>query len=74
MARSGSRTSHAQEQDQSPALTFLMGAVVGGLAGALVGAMLGRHSGDAMSSLVNAVDKKAGRNPKDRPRFELLLQ
>ncbi|MBX3069726.1 MAG: hypothetical protein KF883_04420 [Thermomicrobiales bacterium] len=72
MARSGKST--AQTQDQSPALPFLMGAVVGGLAGALVGAMLGRHSGEAVSSLVNVVDKKANRNRKDRPRFDLLLQ
>jgi len=61
-------------EEQSVALPFLLGAVVGGLAGAVLGAVLGRHSGEVVSSLVNAVDKRAGRSPKDRPRFELLLQ
>ena len=74
MARSDNTVAHSQDNDQSAALPFLMGAVVGGLAGAVVGAVLGRHSGGAVSSLVNAVDKRAGRNHKDRPRFELLLQ
>ncbi|MGD9711124.1 MAG: hypothetical protein AB7V46_03545 [Thermomicrobiales bacterium] len=74
MARSGKSSMRPAEQESSPALLFLVGAVVGGLAGAIVGAVLGRHSGDAVSSLAHAVDRKAGRNPKDRPRFELLLQ
>ena len=59
---------------QSAALPFLLGAVVGGLAGAVLGAALGRHTTDAVLSIVNAVDKRAGRSKRDRPRFELLLQ
>lgn len=74
MARSGKTTSRTTESESSAALPFLLGAVVGGLAGAIVGAVLGRHSTDAVESLTNVVDRKAGRNPKDRPRFELLLQ
>lgn len=60
--------------DQSVALPFLLGAVVGGLAGAVLGAALGRHTSDAVLTIVNAVDKRAGRSKRDRPRFELLLQ
>ena len=75
MARSGESAMRASDNGQpTAALPFLLGAVVGGLAGAIVGAVLGRHSDDAVSSLANAVDRKAGRNPEDRPRFELLLQ
>jgi hypothetical protein len=68
------RDSTAGEDDQSIALPFLLGAVVGGLAGAVIGAALGRYSTDAMLSIVNAVDKRAGRTKRDRPRFDLLLQ
>lgn len=74
MAKSNTPANDNRDHDQSSALPFLMGAIVGGIAGALVGAALGRHSGDAVSSLFDIVDKRVGRNPQDRPRFELLLQ
>jgi outer membrane lipoprotein SlyB len=61
-------------EDQSVAIPFLVGAVVGGLAGAMLGAALGRQTAGALSTLFNAVDKRAGRPKRDRPRFELLLQ
>ena len=61
-------------EEQSVALPFLLGAVVGGLAGAVIGAALGRYSSHAFLTIVNAVDKRAGRSKRDRPRFELLLQ
>jgi outer membrane lipoprotein SlyB len=63
-----------QGEDQSMAVPFLLGAVVGGLAGAVIGAALGRYSSHAFLTIVNAVDKRAGRSKRDRPRFELLLQ
>lgn len=72
--RSGKSEQSQQSGEPSPAVTFLLGAVVGGLAGAMLGALVGRHSGGAMSSVVNAVERLSGRNPSDRPRFELLLQ
>lgn len=74
MAHTGKADSGTVQRSQSPTLPFLLGAVVGGLTGALIGAVLGRHSGDAMSTLINTVDKRAGRDPQERPRFELLLQ
>jgi outer membrane lipoprotein SlyB len=67
-------TAAATSEDQSMAVPFLLGAVVGGVAGAVLGAALGRYSSSALLTIVNAVDKRAGRPKRDRPRFELLLQ
>ncbi len=72
--RSGKSDNALTSGDPSPAVTFLLGAVVGGLAGAMLGALVGRHSGEAVSSVANAVEKLSGRDREDRPRFELLLQ
>jgi outer membrane lipoprotein SlyB len=64
----------ASGEEQSMAVPFLLGAVVGGVAGAVLGAALGRYSSSALLTIVNAVDRRAGRSKRDRPRFELLLQ
>jgi outer membrane lipoprotein SlyB len=67
------RTSTGSDE-QSMAVPFLLGAVVGGLAGAVIGAALGRYSSGAVLMIVNAVDRRSLKSKRDRPRFDLLLQ
>lgn len=58
----------------SPVVPFLAGAAVGASTGAVAGILMSRYGVHLIAAMIGAIDRRSGREERDKLRFELLLQ
>lgn len=58
----------------SPVVPFLIGAAAGASTGAVAGMLMSRYGVHLIAAMIGAIDRRSGREERDKLRFELLLQ